>query len=247
MTPPINIDGSTVDAITIDGTEVTEVTADGEVVFGDAIPDTGLDHLWWGPSISSVDTFPDEEGALDLLSGGNPQLTDINGNQAVAYDGDDDHTTGSAPGFGTNDVWTAAAVIDPPTSGSRQAVQSVGTTSSSFAGYYFGVEPDNSQYVASHTAVQIETGGSLITDPQVIVATYDGSNIILDANKTEQINVSISAPNTPNSKTALGQRGDGATFYTGSIGSGGHEAAAADATRRDELADTLANDFDITI
>jgi len=32
MTPPINIDGSTVDAITIDGTEVTEVTADGEVV-----------------------------------------------------------------------------------------------------------------------------------------------------------------------------------------------------------------------
>jgi len=44
MTPPINIDGSTVDAITIDGTEVTEVTAEGEVVFGSAIPDSVVDR-----------------------------------------------------------------------------------------------------------------------------------------------------------------------------------------------------------
>jgi len=38
MTPPINIGGDTVDAITIDGTSVSEVTVDGSTVFS-AIPD----------------------------------------------------------------------------------------------------------------------------------------------------------------------------------------------------------------
>jgi len=39
MTPPVNIDGSTVDAITIDGDSVSEVTVDGSTVFS-AIPDS---------------------------------------------------------------------------------------------------------------------------------------------------------------------------------------------------------------
>jgi hypothetical protein len=41
MTPPINIDGDTVEAITMDGTSVSEVTVDGDTVFG-AIPDSAL-------------------------------------------------------------------------------------------------------------------------------------------------------------------------------------------------------------
>jgi len=41
MTPPINIDGDTVEAITIDGTSVSEVTVDGSTVFG-GIPDSVL-------------------------------------------------------------------------------------------------------------------------------------------------------------------------------------------------------------
>jgi len=41
MSPPINIDGSTVDAITIDGSSVNEVTVDGEAVFS-AIPDASV-------------------------------------------------------------------------------------------------------------------------------------------------------------------------------------------------------------
>jgi len=43
MTPPINIDGSTVDAITIDGTSVSEVTVDGSTVFR-PIPDSAVNH-----------------------------------------------------------------------------------------------------------------------------------------------------------------------------------------------------------
>jgi len=48
MTPPINIDGDTVEAITMDGTSVSEVTVDGDTVFG-AIPDSGI-----------IDSFEDQ-------------------------------------------------------------------------------------------------------------------------------------------------------------------------------------------
>jgi len=44
MTPPINIDGDTVDAITIDGADVSEVTVDGTQVFS-AIPDGIVDNF----------------------------------------------------------------------------------------------------------------------------------------------------------------------------------------------------------
>jgi len=41
MSPPINLDGDTVDAITIDGDSVKEVTVDGSTVFS-ALPDSGV-------------------------------------------------------------------------------------------------------------------------------------------------------------------------------------------------------------
>jgi len=44
MTPPINIGGDTVEAITIDGTSVGEVTVGGDVVFS-TIPDSLIDNF----------------------------------------------------------------------------------------------------------------------------------------------------------------------------------------------------------
>jgi len=44
MSPPINLDGDTVDAITMDGDSVSEVTVDGDTVFS-AIPDTLVDSF----------------------------------------------------------------------------------------------------------------------------------------------------------------------------------------------------------
>jgi hypothetical protein len=55
MSPPINIDGSTVDAITIDGTDVSEVTVDGSAVFA-ATPD------------SVVSQYKFEQDATDAIS-----------------------------------------------------------------------------------------------------------------------------------------------------------------------------------
>jgi len=95
MTPPINIDGSTVGAITIDGTDVSEVTVDGSTVFGNAIPDGrvgNFDATQLNLSDGSdVDAWPDEIGDVGDLSqsdnGRTPSydVDAINGNAAVEF------------------------------------------------------------------------------------------------------------------------------------------------------------------
>jgi len=59
MSPPINIDGSTVDAITIDGSSVNEVTVDGEAVFS-AIPDSVVSR----PADTSVGDSSNDVGTV---------------------------------------------------------------------------------------------------------------------------------------------------------------------------------------
>jgi len=96
MTPPINIDGSTVGAITIDGTDVSEVTVDGSTVFGNAIPDAqnlqaNLDAQALSLSDQdAVDPWSDESGNNNDFDGFNSPIyeTDIVGsNPAVLGDG----------------------------------------------------------------------------------------------------------------------------------------------------------------
>jgi len=70
MTPPTNIDGDTVEAITIDGTDVSEVTVDGETVFSD-IPDT------------LIDTFEDESNGGQY--GSSQSLSDFYGGDLSAF------------------------------------------------------------------------------------------------------------------------------------------------------------------
>lgn len=91
MTPPINIDGSTVDAITIDGTEVTEVTADGEVVFGSAIPDSAVSQFTFdeGTGTTVTNEYSSKpDGALNGAS----WVSDSNltGDYGINFDGTDD-------------------------------------------------------------------------------------------------------------------------------------------------------------
>lgn len=100
MSPPINIDGSAVDAITIDGSSVKEVTVDGSTVFA-GIPDSEDLHARYDATeLSLLDTDPvttwtDETGnGYDLTDNNSaPQYaTDaINGNPAVSFDGVDDY------------------------------------------------------------------------------------------------------------------------------------------------------------
>jgi hypothetical protein len=92
MTPPINIDGSTVDAITIDGTEVTEVTADGEVVFGSAIPDSVVQQFDATKALTGTQTtvtdqmgFADMTGSVSVLQSSNEKS--INNQQTFYFDG----------------------------------------------------------------------------------------------------------------------------------------------------------------
>jgi len=85
MTPPINIDGSTVDAITIDGTSVSEVTVGGDVVFA-AAADSGISRFEFEQNLADAWNGNDGSG-----TGGITYTTD---NQvdtyAVVLDGTDD-------------------------------------------------------------------------------------------------------------------------------------------------------------
>jgi len=70
MSPPINLDGDTVDAITMDGDSVSEVTVDGSAVFS-AIPDSGVlryDFEDDSDTTSFVDSF--ENGNTGTNQGG---------------------------------------------------------------------------------------------------------------------------------------------------------------------------------
>lgn len=80
MTPPINIDGSTVNAITIDGTDVSEVTVDGEVVFGNAIPDPDIAR--WAAENDNGDTSVlfDSVGSFDGTAVDSPSYDPSGGN-----------------------------------------------------------------------------------------------------------------------------------------------------------------------
>lgn len=102
MSPPINLDGDTVDAITMDGDSVGEVTVDGSTVFNDSlVPDAAdlhSNHDVNALSASdgdSITTLPDQTGnGFDLsaestnsstydadLINGNPGLDMPSGSQ----------------------------------------------------------------------------------------------------------------------------------------------------------------------
>lgn len=213
---------------------------------GVAIPDTQLDHFWYSKSVDSISPWQDEEGSLDASALGDPQLVSdgINSYQSARYDATDDrHETGSAAPLGSGDEWTAVFVVEGVSSSGDYTLVQDGTLGSD--GYLVGF--NSGVWQIAHNGVGNVEGGSPSTDPQVGVATYDGSTAILDVNGTEVINSSIGAPNSPSGQVSIAGRADNSYLLDGDLGAAGHEAAFADATRRDELTNLLADEFDIAV
>jgi len=118
MSPPINLDGDTVDAITIDGTSVKEVTVDGSAVFS-AIPDSvvcqvNAKQLSGFTDGDTVTNRPDQTGNLSDLTGeGTYRPSAANGFASVEYDGSNDgHTIDS--GQTVNQKLVIISVIKQP-------------------------------------------------------------------------------------------------------------------------------------
>lgn len=84
MSPPINLDGDTVDAITMDGDSVSEVTVDGDTVFG-AIPDSGIARYEFEQDVT--DSWNNNDGTDNSSAGYTP--TAAVGSFAKSFDGDD--------------------------------------------------------------------------------------------------------------------------------------------------------------
>jgi len=220
------------------------VTAD---LPSNAIPDSDLDHLWYGPTASQVDPLPDEIASLDASAVADPTLGgSINGNTSILYDGVDDyHSTGSAATVGSNSEFTFVAVAQTDTTNANQIIFNNGDGPST-DGYRFGFSDDGGFLFVSNGIDDINTG-SYSTDPLVLVGTYDGSNFILDANGTERVNSSIATPNPSTTTFTLGAHSQLGNFFNGAIGAVGHESGFGDATRRDELTNSFADAFDIAI
>jgi len=89
MTPPINIDGDTVEAITMDGTSVSEVTVDGDTVFG-AIPDSVVSYYKFNDN-SDTTVAIDSVGSNDgTINGPTYTTAAIEGDNSLQYDRSDD-------------------------------------------------------------------------------------------------------------------------------------------------------------
>jgi hypothetical protein len=105
MTPPINIDGSTVTGITIDGTSVSEVTVDGSTVFS-AIPDSVVNR--WPLDEGSGTTARDSVGGSDVSLNGPTWVSDADaiGGYLLSFDGSDD--------FGESNATASAGSMSMP-------------------------------------------------------------------------------------------------------------------------------------
>jgi len=246
MIPPTSIDGTDITGATIDGTDVQEITVDGDVVFSGAIPDTQLDHLWLAPTATQADPWVDENGSIDVSSEGSPSLTgSINSNTAMFYDGVDDyHTASSAATTGPNAEHTFVAVVKVNTTGNATIFNNgQGSGTDGYRYLYSSI----GEYAFISNGQELVSGGSTDANPTVIVGAYDGTNIIIDVNGTEVLNTSVATPNIPTSELDIGDQGDEGNFWDGVIGAVGHESGFGNATRRNELTNSFADAFSITL
>jgi len=101
MTPPINLDGDTVDSITIDGTDVSEVTVDGTQVVS-AIPDSVIHH--YNPGNFTTSNWSDEIGSSDIstISGLIFNSSGFSNNGGVSGDGTDHGLSNTMGNFGSS-------------------------------------------------------------------------------------------------------------------------------------------------
>jgi len=106
MTPPLNIDGSQVSAVTIDGQNVSQITIDGQEVLS-AIPDSVTNQ--WPMDEGSGTLASDTVGSVSLsLYGANWQTdSTYEGGYSTSYDGTDDYYISDSAFGVTNSQFTA--------------------------------------------------------------------------------------------------------------------------------------------
>jgi len=97
MSPPINLDGDTVDAITMDGDSVSEVTVDRDVVFDPGPPDT-VTYQWTASTFSAGDAdWTDDIQSKPMALTGDPQAVTLSNGGAAVKGDDTDHGLASIP------------------------------------------------------------------------------------------------------------------------------------------------------
>jgi len=217
------------------------VTAD---LPSNAILASGLDHIHLSQNLDAADPWLDEGGSNDATAQGNPTLvpSGINGYQSVDLDGDD-YYTASTVATGASTSFTVVAVIDADALSANAAIVSNGETN----GHRLSYNDSVGAWEIGANGIGSVTGGSPDTNPHVLVGTYDGSTAILDVDGAEVINASLGSPTTPSAGFSIGAYPSGVAPLNGLIGAAGHEAGAADASRRDELTQILADLFDIAV
>lgn len=211
-----------------------------------AIPDSGLVHRYDAQSESGASTFTDQQGSKDLSAGGGPSLvTDgINGNQSMFYDGSDDQHTDSSPiSLGTGNAYTVACVIEPESLSDRAVYFNNGDGNNNGIRFFDG--SSQSEWRHYHDGSIGQGWGGINTNPHVFVATYDGTTLIIDENKTEQLNknAGISAPTVQFSIGSLG----GKNYAHVSVGELLWYDVSKNVTERDEITDFLADRWGITL
>lgn len=218
------------------------------IVNADTIPDTQLDHFYYGPSIDNIGTWPDEEGSEPASSVNSPTISDINGTQAVKYNGDA-HETATPLGTGTDDAYTFAVVYQVDDNNQARQ-QIVGDGEAQSNGWQFLSDSADNTYQIIHAETGFVDFGSPDTDPHVAVGSFDGSTITVDIDGSEAVNATISNPSSPTNQFSIGsgiKSGSTADELDGRVGAAGQESTASDAARRDELTNKLGDAFGISV
>jgi len=216
---------------------------DGEKI--STIPDLGLDHSYWSKELDDVDPWPEQNGDLDASAIGEPTLISdgINSNKSVEYNQTEDrHEVEGVFDFNESQEFTAVAVIELD---SLTGFQRFGHTAGD-GGFRWGVDDGNYEFNLFGGDGSVDVA-SADTDPHVHVMTYINGDLIWDVDGSTIYRESEVAADDPDSGFALfGQQGFDDGSLGGLAGAYGHEAAPADADRRDELTDTLADEFGIS-
>ena len=215
------------------------------VEIGSAIPDLGLDHFYWSKELSSIDPWPDESGDLDASIVGSPTLiTDgFNSKQTIEYSQSGDrHEVQGVFDLNNEQEFTAVAVVKLD---DLTGIRRFGITSGD-GGFRWGVQDGAYEFnlFGGDGSVDVTSPD---TDPHVHVITYFDGNLIWDVDGDNIYNASEGAADDPGDGFAIfGQQGFDDGSLGGQAGAYGHESAPADSERRDELTETLGDEFGIS-
>jgi len=212
MSPPINIDGSSVTDITIDGTTVSEVTVDGQTVFApNATPDAVVTQYQYEDEADTAVAI-DSIGSLDADITDGTYITDsADGDHALSLNGSSAYiesqssidlaAQGSSDGFGLGgfvrpDRDTATEVVHTYRSGSGTYAQII----------HINGEFSVSLNINSGGNVQTSSVASTIGSYQHVWANFDQSDLwlLVDGSEVSRTSHSFDLTNFGSAVTRVG-------------------------------------------